>query len=62
VLEVDLPRRRVALTLRLSDPPGQTSTPRGAERPPNKAQNRARQAEAPAGGAMAAAFAKLRKG
>ncbi len=62
VLEVDLQRRRVALTMRMGDQPGQSSAPRGAERPLNKAQNRARQSEQPADGAMAAAFAKLRKG
>ncbi len=61
VLEVDLQRRRVALTMRMTDQPGQSSAPRGAERPLNKAQNRARQSEQPADGAMAAAFAKLRK-
>ena len=61
VLEVDLQRRRVALTMRMTDQPGQSSAPRGAERPLSKAQNRARQPEKAAEGAMAAAFAKLRK-
>ncbi|MBW8329946.1 MAG: S1 RNA-binding domain-containing protein, partial [Thiobacillus sp.] len=70
VLEVDEKRKRIALTMRLSDTAGQTGEkPQVAQRPQrdNRAQgkpaggkpNRA-PASAPMGGAMAAAFSKLK--
>ncbi len=60
VMEVDLPRKRIGLTMRLDDQPGAAS--RGPR--PEGGQGRARQTQAqkPAGDtAMAAAFAKLRR-
>ncbi|MFN4342762.1 MAG: Tex family protein [Azonexus sp.] len=64
VLEVDLPRQRIALTMRLSDEPGkgrshEAGTQRGA--PLSRQQARHASPPPPAGNAMAAAFAKLRK-
>ncbi|MDR1888422.1 MAG: RNA-binding transcriptional accessory protein, partial [Zoogloeaceae bacterium] len=73
VLEVDLPRRRVSLTLRLSDDavPAQRERERGSARHGNPSSNaapgarppRLRQQEpsSPVGGAMAAAFARLKR-
>jgi uncharacterized protein len=71
VLEVDEKRKRIALTMRLSDAAGQVGEkPQAAQRPPRdpRAQgkpaggkpNRA-PAAAPMGGAMAAAFSKLKR-
>jgi len=55
VLEVDLPRNRIALTLRLDDKPAPNDKPRApATKPAPK------QATAPANTALAAAFAKLK--
>jgi protein Tex len=81
VLEVDLPRKRIALSMRLSEPAERPSAPTGREgagasrREPPPASPRTgapdrrpaaprRPAEqpAPAGGALAAAFEKARKG
>ncbi len=69
VLEVDEKRKRIALTMRLTDSAGQVSSKpasaaprenRGQGRPAaDKPANRA-PAQAPMGGAMAAAFAKLK--
>jgi protein Tex len=58
VLEVDPKRRRIALTMRLSDQPGEsaTSAPRQQARPQRREQPEQRPQ-----GAMAAALAKLRK-
>ncbi|GAB3458788.1 Tex family protein [Massilia terrae] len=66
VLEVDVKRKRIALTMRLSD-----SAPQPGSRPEQRADRndakrlgqhqRQQEKAAPAGGAMAAAFAKLRK-
>ena len=64
VLEVDLQRQRIALTMRLSDDPSQArrhdSAPTGRAntshaRPPSQSNS------APAGNAMASAFAKLKR-
>jgi len=66
VLEVDEKRKRIALTMRLSD-----SAPQPGAKPEQRAdrndakrlvqhQNRQEKSAAPAGGTMAAAFAKLR--
>ena len=61
VLEVDIARKRIALTMRLTDevtakrdPGGAGAQRRGSAPPP-------RQQPAPAGGTMAAAFAKLKR-
>jgi uncharacterized protein len=78
VLEVDLERKRIALSMRLSEaaPPGERrQTPeRGARRPPDGGGREARGgggrpggrretvAPSPPGGALAAAFEKARKG
>ena len=70
VLEVDEKRKRIALTMRLTDTPEQTGdTPQAAQRaqrdnrgqgkPAGGKPNRA-PASAPVGGAMAAAFSKLK--
>ena len=59
VLEVDEKRRRIALTMRLSDQPGEVA-PRGGDRQPAKPARRERPAEPPQG-TMAAALAKLRR-
>ncbi|WP_371322588.1 Tex family protein [Dechloromonas sp. ZY10] len=62
VLEVDLQRQRIALTMRMSDEPkkhdGGAASQRGA---PLSRQQARHNTPAPAGNAMAAAFAKLRK-
>ncbi|MDP1525192.1 MAG: Tex family protein [Rhodocyclaceae bacterium] len=63
VLEVDVPRKRIALTMRLTDEvkktekvgAGKTASPRDIQR-----HQQQRQPE-PAGGAMAAAFSKLKR-
>jgi uncharacterized protein len=66
VLEVDAKRKRIALTMRLSDSapqPGAQPQQRG-DRDDRKrvAQHQRQEKPAPsAGGAMAAAFAKLKK-
>jgi uncharacterized protein len=65
---VDEKRKRIALTMRLSDAAGQTSgKPQAAQRdnrtqgkPAGGKPNRA-PASAPMGGAMAAAFSKLKR-
>ncbi|MCL2886117.1 MAG: S1 RNA-binding domain-containing protein, partial [Betaproteobacteria bacterium] len=60
VLDIDLPRQRIALTLRLSDEPGkEAGHPRGNT--PQPRQQPRRDTPPPAGNAMAAAFAKLRR-
>ncbi len=68
VLEVDVKRKRIALTMRLADAApapgerrdGDSRAARGPQRPATRPQG-ARRDEAPASGAMAAAFAKLRR-
>ncbi|MEN3371982.1 Tex family protein [Dechloromonas sp. ZS-1] len=64
VLEVDLPRQRIALTMRMSDEPGkgrsqESGTQRGA--PLSRNQARHTSTPPPSGNAMAAAFAKLKR-
>ncbi|ANH74810.1 tex-like N-terminal domain protein [Ralstonia insidiosa] len=65
VMEVDVKRNRIGLTMRLSDEPGQTPARTGGGDRPNGGGNRQggqqRREAAPAGGAMAAAFAKLKR-
>ena len=63
VLEVDVPRKRIALTMRLDDEVGTAARSSGAPRSEPRRQG-GRPQQAPAdlgGGAMAAAFAKLKK-
>lgn len=63
VLEVDLPRQRISLTMRMSDEPapaGRHDAPQAARGNPRAAAPQ-RTAPPPANNAMAAAFAKLRK-
>ena len=65
VLEVDLQRQRIALTMRMADEPTQGKRPDNA--PANRgSQNQSRPQQrstgpAPAGNSMAAAFAKLKR-
>ncbi|GGY26394.1 Tex family protein [Paludibacterium paludis] len=62
VLEVDVPRRRIALTMRLDDAPGASS--RGAKGPARDGDRQAGRRQAGSSSAetaMAAAFAKLRR-
>ena len=66
VLEVDIPRGRISLTLRLSDDAvpakKEHSAPRqNGQRNAGNAPRRQEAAVAPAGGAMAAAFARLKQ-
>jgi uncharacterized protein len=63
VLEVDVPRKRIALTMRLDDEVGTASRSSAAPRSePRRQGGRPQQASADlGGGAMAAAFAKLKK-
>ncbi len=66
VLEVDLARKRVSLTMKLDAPTGAARNASASDnryRPPARGeQPRARAPEPAAGGAMAAAFAKLKGG
>ena len=62
VQEVDLARKRISLTMKLDAPTGETRKPGGdnSYRPAGRnEQPRGRAPEAAAGGALAAAFAKL---
>ncbi len=64
VMEVDAKRNRIGLSMRMDDTPGESARPaadRGssANRPRNNGGGR--QAPEPSGGAMAAAFAKLKR-
>lgn len=65
VMEVDAKRNRIGLSMRLDDTPGENTRPgadRGAPAARGPRQNSSRQAAEPAvGGAMAAAFAKLKR-
>ncbi|MCK9283588.1 MAG: RNA-binding transcriptional accessory protein [Rhodocyclaceae bacterium] len=60
VLEVDAQRKRIALTMRMSDTPNR-ERPEAPRSPRPTARALPRQAPAPAGGAMAEAFAKLKR-
>ncbi len=60
VLEVDLPRSRIALSLRLDDEPGAAVASRGEVRPATPARAKMK-APPPADNALAAAFAKALK-
>lgn len=61
VMEVDVARKRIALTMRLDDQPGAAGAPRRSE--PKSGQGGRKQGASSAAGetAMAAAFAKLRR-
>ncbi|MEZ9394419.1 Tex family protein [Vibrio splendidus] len=72
VMEVDVQRKRIALSMRMKDEPGQdnrtqrSSTPRSQNRPNQNSQGGQRRREEPQqnaamGGAFAAAFAKAKK-
>lgn len=65
VMEVDAKRNRIGLSMRLDDTPGSTAPRAGADRaaPATRGPRPStqRQAEPAAGGAMAAAFAKLKR-
>ncbi|MEZ9678431.1 Tex family protein [Vibrio splendidus] len=72
VMEVDVQRKRIALSMRMKDEPGQdnraqrSSTPRTQNRPNQSSQGGQRRREEPQqnaamGGAFAAAFAKAKK-
>jgi protein Tex len=63
VLEVDVKRQRISLTMRLNDTPApaaQGQAPRHPGQTARAPRGGARESE-PAGGAMAAAFAKLKQ-
>ena len=65
VLEVDLQRQRIALTMRMGDEPGQSKrhdgAPTGRGNPNQSRQQPRSTGPAPAGNAMASAFAKLKR-
>ncbi len=67
VMEVDVQRKRISLSMRLTDEPGQESRPRGngPRTPSSPSKQRKPKAEQPAngamGGAFAAAFAKAKR-
>ncbi|EKO3374038.1 RNA-binding transcriptional accessory protein [Vibrio fluvialis] len=65
VMEVDVQRKRIALTMRLNDEPGQESRPARSSQPRQERVPRRRDEPSNAGGAMsgafAAAFAKAKK-
>ena len=62
VLDVDVPRKRISLTMRMDDKPGEAQ-PRGARNAGSKpaAANRQRRAAPEPAGALAQAFAKARQ-
>ncbi len=64
VMEVDLPRRRVALSMRLSDEPEErmARADRSPDRPGKGKKKKPGVQREPAAGALAAAFAKAREG
>jgi uncharacterized protein len=67
VLEVDIPRKRIALTMRLTDEVQKPKVGAGGTAPaarsasPRDVQRQQQRQTEPAGGAMAAAFAKLKR-
>jgi uncharacterized protein len=58
VLDVDVPRNRISLTLRLSDPLPPKGEKRTSARPPAAARMTTREEKPAGGGAFAAAMAK----
>ncbi|WP_027698011.1 Tex family protein [Vibrio litoralis] len=68
VMEVDIQRKRIALTMRLNDQPGEQNSQRSAkpnndrrQAPRQQRQSKPEPANAAMGGAFAAAFAKAKK-
>jgi uncharacterized protein len=65
VIEVDLARKRIALTMRLDDAPGESrGAPRGDARrdaPPSRQATRVASAAPPANNALAEALARARR-
>ena len=67
VLEVDLQRQRIALTMRMADEPSASKRPdnapaaRGGSNSQSRPQQRSSSSPPPAGNAMASAFAKLKR-
>jgi uncharacterized protein len=62
VMEVDVGRKRIALSMRLDDTPGApTATSRPAPQQAGTAKRQSGRDEKPSGGAMAAAFAALKR-
>lgn len=68
VMEVDIQRKRIALTMRLTDEPGEQNSQRSAkpsndrrQAPRQQTQRQAEPSNAAMGGAFAAAFAKAKK-
>ena len=66
VLEVDMPRKRIALTMRMGDEPSQAKRHERHDSAPASRGNASRPQQrssgpAPAGNAMASAFAKLKR-
>lgn len=68
VMEVDIQRKRIALTMRLTDEPGEQNSQRSAkpnndrrQAPRQQRQSKPEPANAAMGGAFAAAFAKAKK-
>ncbi len=65
VMEVDIPRKRIGLTMRMNDDPrNQASEQRREQKPSGKGQGRGkerRDSQPAMGGAMAEAFARLKK-
>ena len=67
VMDVDLERRRIALSMRLSDPSApRSSSPPGKQRPPADARHKRKDGgqrpRSESRGAMAEAFARLKLG
>jgi uncharacterized protein len=65
VMEVDLQRQRIALTMRMGDDPAQAkrhdNAPSNRGTPSRPQQRSSSSSPAPAGNAMASAFAKLKR-
>jgi len=63
VMEVDLDRKRISLSMRMGDEPGKAAAPAGERQLKNKrpASKAPRERNTDTGGALAAAFAKARK-
>jgi uncharacterized protein len=58
---VDLARQRISLTMKLDAQAPRGPKPDNAFRPAGRQERGPREAQSPAGGAMAAAFAKLKR-
>lgn len=60
VMEVDIPRSRIALSMRMSDTPNQSQSQMKADRPRQQATQQRTKDKAPAQGTMASLFANAR--